>query len=229
MRPIDLWKLAEALKIENKIADYSLDSRFDMGKFFGNKGASAAVELTLPAALAGMGVKAKVMEAYGLGFAPASGEAIMNSVGVAAADDAAISCDVVGSEIILLCLEDGVWTPFVQKGPWVFPSVTSAAGGTLTAAMSGRTIDNTGAVGASEQQLPAAVVGLEFSLEVLVAQILSFQPASGELICVPSTGVPGVADKYMGSNEVGAYLTIYCRTAGIWNVKYRGGTWTAEA
>lgn len=93
----------------------------------------------------------------------------------------------------------------------------------------GATLTNTGASGAVVFALPAAVVGMEVSARVDAAQELRLDPNGTEQICLPSTGVPGAAGKYLTADAVNEQVHLKCREAGIWDVISYTGTWTAEA
>lgn len=99
---------------------------------------------------------------------------------------------------------------------------------TLTAGESGTVHTNTGASGTITLDLPAAVVGLEFFFYVGAAQELRLEPDGTETISLPSTGVPGAADKYLVADLAGETVHLVCAVAGSWSVMGYTGTWAAE-
>lgn len=100
---------------------------------------------------------------------------------------------------------------------------------TLTADESGSLHTNTGATGTVTLTLPAAAVGRRFLFVVGAAQSLRIDPAGTQQICLPSTGVPGAAGKYLGSSTVGSAVQLVCGVPGVWHVAGASGTWAAEA
>lgn len=93
----------------------------------------------------------------------------------------------------------------------------------------GATLTNTGATGAVVFALPAALPGYRVRARVDAAQELRLDPNGTEQICLPSTGVPGAAGKYLVADAVNEQVVLECREAGIWDVISYTGTWTAEA
>jgi hypothetical protein len=93
----------------------------------------------------------------------------------------------------------------------------------------GKVLTNTGATGAVVFSLPAAVVGYEVFARVDAAQELRLDPDGTEQICLPSTGVPGAAGKYLVADALNETVHLKCREAGIWDCLSYTGTWTAEA
>lgn len=100
---------------------------------------------------------------------------------------------------------------------------------TLTASESGTAHTNTGAPGVVTLILPAATVGLEFLCGVGAAFELRLDPNGAETISLPSTGIPGVAGKYLAADAIGESVRLVCLKAGNWSVIGHTGTWTAEA
>lgn len=100
---------------------------------------------------------------------------------------------------------------------------------TLTASESGTAHTNKGAPGITTYILPAAVAGMRFTFSVGAAFELRIDPAGTEKVCLPSTGVPGVAGKYLGADAIGETVELRCFEAGVWGVVGYTGTWTAEA
>lgn len=93
---------------------------------------------------------------------------------------------------------------------------------------SGATLTNTGASGAVSFVLPPAVKGLSIRARVDAAQALQLDPNGTEQICLPSTGVPGGAGKYLVADAVNETVHLRCVETGIWDVVSYTGTWTAE-
>ena len=94
---------------------------------------------------------------------------------------------------------------------------------------SGATLTNTGASGQVTFSLPAAVKGLSIRARVDAAQELRLHPNGSEQICLPSTGVPGAAGKYLSADAVNETVHLRCIEDGIWDVVSYTGTWTAES
>jgi hypothetical protein len=90
------------------------------------------------------------------------------------------------------------------------------------------TFTNTGAADTVTLTLPTAVPNLEYGAAVTVAEELRLDPNGTEVICLPSTGVPGAAGKYLVASAIGATIKFRCYTAGVWAVESYTGTWTAE-
>lgn len=94
---------------------------------------------------------------------------------------------------------------------------------------SGATLTNTGASGQVTFSLPPAVKGLSIRARVDAAQELRLDPNGSEQICLPSTGVPGTAGKYLSADAVNEVVHLRCIEDGIWDVVSYAGTWTAES
>lgn len=106
--------------------------------------------------------------------------------------------------------------------------VTSAAAKTLVAGESGSVIHTTGNGGTAVCNLPAAVPGLHFTFVVMTAFALQVEPATGETIALPSTGVQEAANDYITADAVNEYVHLVCVTAGAWIVDNYLGTWTGQ-
>lgn len=77
-------------------------------------------------------------------------------------------------------------------------------------------------------QLPAAILGMEFSFAVGVdTKECRIQPASGESIAID--GAQQTADKYITANAINETITLKCIVPGQWEDYFKGGTWAAEA
>lgn len=107
-------------------------------------------------------------------------------------------------------------------------AVTSAAAVTLTAAQSGSTIHTTGNGGTAVVNLPAALPGTHFRFVVMTAFALQIEPATGETIGLPSTGVQEAANDYITADAVNEYVELECITAGAWVPVNYLGTWTGQ-
>lgn len=99
---------------------------------------------------------------------------------------------------------------------------------TLTASETGTVHTNTGATGTFALTLPPATVGLQFYFYVGAAQILQIEPAAGETISLPSTGVAEAADDYIAADAIGETVHLMCCKAGTWAVMGYTGTWTGQ-
>ncbi len=102
------------------------------------------------------------------------------------------------------------------------------ASASLTAAENGTIHTNAGATGTVALTLPAAVAGLHFYFGLRAAFAVQIEPASGETISLPSTGVPEAADDYITANAVGETVHLMCVADGSWAVMGFTGTWTGE-
>lgn len=100
---------------------------------------------------------------------------------------------------------------------------------TVTTNDVGKTFTNDGAAAAITFALPAAAVGLWYRFKVKVAQELRIDPNGTETLALPSTGAQGAAGKYLTADAIGEGCEIECVKAGVWEVNYYTGTWTAEA
>lgn len=99
---------------------------------------------------------------------------------------------------------------------------------TLTAAENGTCHTNTGATGTFAITLPSAVVGLHYYFYIGAAQILQIEPATGETISLPSTGVPEAANDYIAADAIGESVHLMCCKAATWAVMGFTGTWTGQ-
>jgi hypothetical protein len=106
--------------------------------------------------------------------------------------------------------------------------VTSAAARTLTSGESGSRIITTGNAGTAVVNLPAAVQGLTFEFQISTAFALQIEPATGETIGLPSTGVQEAANDYITADAVNEYVTLVCDVAGTWTPSNYLGTWTGQ-
>ena len=102
------------------------------------------------------------------------------------------------------------------------------ASDTLTRAENGSIHTNKGAGGTIALTLPAAVVGMHFYFAVLAAQILQIEPAAGEVISLPSDGIPEAADDYIAANALRETVHLMCVETGAWAVMGYTGTWTGQ-
>lgn len=99
---------------------------------------------------------------------------------------------------------------------------------TLTASETGTVHTNTGASGTFALTLPPATVGLQFYFAIGAAQILQIEPATGETISLPSTGVPEAANDYIAADAIGETVHLMCCVAGHWNCMGFTGTWSGQ-
>lgn len=107
----------------------------------------------------------------------------------------------------------------------VLPSATvsaQAATATLTSAVFGKNVTNTGSSGTITLTLPAAAQsrGLAFRVQLTVAQIVRLDPAGSEKIYL---GGSGAAGKYLEiAAVIGNYADIYCDGTDYHVVGYAG-------
>jgi len=99
---------------------------------------------------------------------------------------------------------------------------------TLLRRENGSIHSNKGASGTIALTLPAAVVGMHFYFYIGAAQILQIEPASGEVISLPSTGVAEAADDYIAADAIGETVHLMCCETGKWAVMGFTGTWTGQ-
>lgn len=99
---------------------------------------------------------------------------------------------------------------------------------TLTAAETGTIHTNKGASGTFALTLPPAVEGMQFYFYVAEAQALQIEPASGETISLPSSGVPEAANDYIVADLEGESVHLVCCETGKWAVMGFTGTWTGQ-
>ncbi|MEN6533798.1 MAG: DUF2190 family protein [Bryobacteraceae bacterium] len=103
-----------------------------------------------------------------------------------------------------------------------------AATATLTAAIAGKNVTNTGASGAIVLTLPAAsaLANQAFRVAVLVAQTITLTPASGEKIYLNGSGV---ASKYLLiAGVIGNFVNVWCDGVS-YHVRGYSGVVTKEA
>lgn len=91
----------------------------------------------------------------------------------------------------------------------------------------GTTFTNEGAAGAVTFALPAATVGQWYRFKVKTAQELRIDPNGTETIALPSSGAQQAAGAYIVADAAGEGCEIECVKAGVWEVNWYTGTWTA--
>jgi hypothetical protein len=91
----------------------------------------------------------------------------------------------------------------------------------------GKTFTNEGAAGAITFALPAATPGQWYRFKVKAAQELRIDPNGTETIALPSTGAQQAAGAYLTADAIGEGCEVECVKAGVWEVNYYTGTWTA--
>jgi hypothetical protein len=122
---------------------------------------------------------------------------------------------------------NGVVT-FAQDTGIKYPYTSGSTNQTITAAQTGTTIvfNNGSGVAASGTMftLPAAVVGMEYTIIADIAKWFYVKPASGEIINFSNLSANQRISN-AGSGVAGDSITLFCATAGQWSVKSRIGTW----
>jgi hypothetical protein len=99
---------------------------------------------------------------------------------------------------------------------------------TLLARESGTLHTNKGATGTIALTLPAALAGMHFKFAVLAAGALQIEPATGEVISLPSNGVPEAANDYIVADLLRETVELVCVEDGAWAVYGFTGTWTGQ-
>lgn len=123
---------------------------------------------------------------------------------------------------------DFTFAPTAASIKW--PGTTASTNQTLSATQSGQVIVFNNGAGAAVDgtrfTLPAAVVGLEFTIIADVAKFFRVAPASGETINFTSTA----AGKRIASSSaaIGDSITLVCFTTGTWSIKAKSGTFAME-
>jgi hypothetical protein len=103
-----------------------------------------------------------------------------------------------------------------------------AATATLTTAIAGKIVTNTGATGAVVYTLPSAssMSGKTFKVKVLVAQTVTLTPATGEAIFLAGSGV--VNKNLIIANVIGNEVTVYSNGTS-YEAYYPNGVVTKQA
>jgi hypothetical protein len=105
--------------------------------------------------------------------------------------------------------------------------VAKTADYTVTTNDIGTTFTNAAATAAVTFALPAATAGLWYRFKVKAAYELRIDPNGTETIALPSSGAQQAAGAYLTADANGEGLEIECVVAGVWDVNYYTGTWTA--
>jgi hypothetical protein len=103
-----------------------------------------------------------------------------------------------------------------------------AATATLTTAIAGKIVTNTGAAGAVVYTLPSAssMSGKTFKVKVLVAQTVTLTPATGEAIFLAGSGV--VSKNLIIAGVIGNEVTVYSNGTS-YEAYYPNGVVTKQA
>ena len=103
-----------------------------------------------------------------------------------------------------------------------------AATATLTTAIAGKIVTNTGASGAVVYTLPSAasMEGMTFKVKVLVAQTVTLTPATGEAIYLAGSGV--VNKNLIIAGVIGNEVTVYSNGTA-YEAYYPNGVVTKQA
>lgn len=114
----------------------------------------------------------------------------------------------------------------------IYPGMVQTTNFTLTTAQSGNVIvfNNSTGVAASGTMftLPAATVGVDYTVVADTAKWFYLAPQSGDIINLTSTSTGQRVDN-RSTAAVGDSISVQCVTAGQWSVYGRQGTWAASA
>jgi len=202
----------------------------DSGQSFDNEGAEKSIVFTLPSAEDGMEFTFDVLAAYRITITPASGEQITNpfSGRLLAADTSLVNSGVIGNTIKIKCINDTEWVVVNSVGKWL-QDIPKTADYTVLASQDGCTFNNFGDANAIVFTLPSAVVGMEYSFDVLAAQQMTITPASGEQIANPFSGRLLAADtSLVNSGVIGNTIKLKCIKATEWVIVGISGKWLQD-
>jgi hypothetical protein len=106
-------------RVLTKTADYTLTAIDCTGAICSNVGAAGTTVWSLPAALPGMSILARVGVAQQLRLEPIGSETIsLPSTGVPGAAGKYLVADVIGETVWLICVVAGTWSVFGYTGTW---------------------------------------------------------------------------------------------------------------
>lgn len=124
------------------------------------------------------------------------------------------------------------WVRFASDTGIYYPYLaTATTNTTLLASQTGTTVvfnNGTGtAANGTQYTLPAATVGMNFTIIGDVAKFFYVKPASGEIINY-STNLANNRISNKTTAAIGDSVSLFCIVAGQWSIKSRIGTWTSE-
>ncbi len=133
----------------------------------------------------------------------------------------------------LIILTQCAWGPYAgwQQNPAI-PGSVATTNITLTSSQVGTVVvfNNSTGVAASGTQftLPAAVVGMQFTIIADVAKWIFIAPNGTDLISIASF-LSGKRISNVGTALAGDSITLVCQTAGTWSIQNKVGTWATTA
>lgn len=108
----------EIRKVVKKTANYTVKES-ENGQSFSNKGASGAVQFTLPPAKEGLWFRFYVSVAQTLAIFPDGNDLVaLPSTGALQSTGQGISADAIGENVEIQCVEDGKWYVNRSVGTW---------------------------------------------------------------------------------------------------------------
>jgi hypothetical protein len=128
--------------------------------------------------------------------------------------------------IMTQCAWDWGWQQALNPNYINYPGVAYTTNQTLSNAQSGNIIVFNGTANGTQFTLPAATVGLDFTIISDVAKWMYITPQSTDIINITST-VTGKRVSNSGSAAIGDSIEVVCMTSGQWSIKSKIGTWAS--
>ncbi len=119
------------------------------------------------------------------------------------------------------------WQQALTPNYIIYPGSPATTNQTLSNAQSGNIIIFTGTANNTKFTLPAATLGLDFTIVSDVAKYMHIVVSSGDIINFSTLGAnDGVSNS--ASTAKGDSIELVCQTAGQWSIKNRIGTWAQD-
>lgn len=119
------------------------------------------------------------------------------------------------------------WQEALTPNYIVYPGSPATTNQTLSSSQSGNIIIFNGASNRTTFTLPAATLGLDYTLVADVTKYMRISPNSSDIINFSSL-VAGDSISNSGSSAKGDSIELICQTTGQWSIKNRQGTWAKE-
>ncbi len=119
------------------------------------------------------------------------------------------------------------WQQALTPNYIIYPGVTQTTNYTLSNAQSGNIIIFNGSSDNTKFFLPAATLGLDFTVVSDVAKFMHIVVSTGDIINY-STLVANDGVSNSGSAAKGDSIELVCQTAGQWSIKNKVGTWAKD-